>query len=59
MLKKHTKNLFSPYRRFPEPFGDEVTETVVKQEALTVSKENGCDSYFKLIDDLPTVFGRS
>lgn len=59
MIKKQIKSQIAPYGCFLEPFGDEVTEKVLRKEALTVSNENGYGNCFKLGADLPPIFGRS
>jgi hypothetical protein len=59
MIQKQIKNQIAPFGCFPEPFGDEVTEMVLRKETLTVSNENGYENCFKLGADLPPIFGRS
>jgi hypothetical protein len=59
MIKKQIKNQIPPYGCFPEPFGDEVTELVLRKETLTASNENGYVNCFNLGANLPPIFGRS
>ncbi|MFD1359265.1 hypothetical protein ACFQ4X_15190 [Fictibacillus halophilus] len=59
MIKKQIKNQIAPYGCFPEPFGDEVTEKVLRKETLIVVDENEYQTCFRLGTNLLPIFGRS
>jgi hypothetical protein len=59
MLKKKVKRQISPFRRFPDPFGNEVAEIAERMEISAVADENGEQHWLRKTTDLPPFFGRS
>jgi hypothetical protein len=58
MLKKKIRRQISPFRRFPDPFGDEIAETSERMETSAVADENGEQMWLRQLIN-PSIFGRS